>query len=108
MRSLSSEQNHATFGRQDAEFEQLKKERDEPLTRERAARTEAEPAQRSEGDGLGSGIHSMRERTELVGGFFGLSPTLGAGTKIEEASIPLDGGSERRIEPLDDFSNGGQ
>ena len=35
MRSLSSEQNHATFGRQDAEFEQLKKERDELLTRER-------------------------------------------------------------------------
>jgi hypothetical protein len=92
MRSLSSEQNHAIFGRQDAEFEQLKQERDELLTRER----------------LGRGIHSMRERTELVGGFFGLSPTLGAGTKIEEASIPLDGGSERRIEPLDDFSNGGQ
>jgi signal transduction histidine kinase len=107
MRFLSSEQNHAIFGRQDAEFEQLKKERDELLTRERAARTEAEPAQRSEGDGLGRGIHSMRERTELVGGIFGLSPTLGAGTKIE-ASIPLDGGSERRIEPLDDFSNGGR
>ncbi len=49
----------------------------------------------------------MRERTELVGGTFGLSPTLAAGTKIE-ASIPLDGGSERRIEPLDDFSNGGR
>ena len=49
----------------------------------------------------------MRERAELVGGTFGLSPTLGAGTKIE-ASIPLDGSSERRIEPLDDFSNGGR
>ena len=107
MRFSSSEQNHAIFGGQDAEFEQLKKERDELLTRERAPRTEAEAAQRSEGDGLGSGIHSMRERTELVGGTFGLSPTLGAGTKIE-ASIPLDGSSERRIEPLDDFSNGGR
>jgi signal transduction histidine kinase len=85
----------------------VKKERDELLTRERAARTEAEAAQRSEGDGLGRGIHSMRERTELVGGTFGLSPTLGTGTKIE-ASILLDGGSERRIEPLDDFSNGGR
>ena len=49
----------------------------------------------------------MRERTELVGGTFGLSPTLGTGRKIE-ASILLDGGSERRIEPLDDFSNGGR
>jgi signal transduction histidine kinase len=107
MRSLSSEQNHAIFGRQGAEFEQLKKERDELLTRERAARTEAEAARRSEGDGLGRGIHSMRERTELVGGAFGLSSTLAARTKIE-ASIPLDGGSERRIEPLDDFSNGGR
>ena len=29
MRFSSSEQNHAIFGRQDAEFEQLKKERDE-------------------------------------------------------------------------------
>lgn len=104
---MSSEQNHAIFGRQDAEFEQLKKERDELLTRERAARTEAELAQRSEGDELGRGIHSMRERTELVGGTLGLSSTSGAGTKIE-ASIPLDGGSERRIEPLDDFSNGGR
>jgi PAS domain S-box-containing protein len=62
--------------------------------------------QASEGHGPGRGIHSMRERTELVGGTFGLSSTSGAGTKIE-ASIPLDGGSERRIEPLDDFSNGG-
>ena len=107
MRSLSSEQNHAILGRQDAEFEQLKKERDGLLTRERAARTEPEAVQRSEGNGLGRGIHSMRERTELVAGTFGLSPTLGTGTKIE-ASIPLDGGSERRIEPLDDFSNGGR
>jgi hypothetical protein len=107
MRFLSSEQNHAIFGRQDAEFEQLKKERDELLTRERAARTEAEAARRSEGDGLGRGIHSMREWTELVGSTFGVSPTLGAGTKVE-ASIPLDGGSERRIEPLDDFSTGGR
>jgi signal transduction histidine kinase len=107
MRFLSSEQNHAIFGRQDAEFEQLKKERDELLTRERAARTEAEAARRSEGDGLGRGIHSMRERTELVGSTFGVSSTLGAGTKVE-ASIPLDGGSERRIEPLDDFSTGGR
>ena len=49
----------------------------------------------------------MRERTELVGGIFGLSPTVGAGTKIE-TSISLDGGSERRIEPLDAFSNGGR
>jgi PAS domain S-box-containing protein len=63
--------------------------------------------QASEGHGPGGGIHSMRERTELVGGTFGLSSTSGAGTKIE-ASIPLDGGSERRIEPLDDFSNGGR
>lgn len=51
MRFLSSEQHHAIFGRQDAEFEQVKKERDELLTRERAARTEAEAAQRSEGEG---------------------------------------------------------
>ena len=51
MRFLSSEQNHVIFGRQDAEFEQAKKERDELLTRERAARTEAEAAQRSEGEG---------------------------------------------------------
>lgn len=107
MRFSSSEQNRAVFGRQDAEFEQLKKERDGLLTRERAAPTEAEAAQRSEGDGLGRGIHSMRKRTELVGGTFGLSPTLGTCTKIE-ASIPLDGGSERRIEPLDDFSTGGR
>jgi signal transduction histidine kinase len=49
----------------------------------------------------------MRERTELVGGTFRLYSTPGAGTKIE-ASIPLDGGSERRTEPLDDFSNGGR
>ena len=46
MRFSSSEQNRAVFGRQDAEFEQLKKERDEFLARERAARTEAEAAQR--------------------------------------------------------------
>jgi PAS domain S-box-containing protein len=63
--------------------------------------------QASEGDRSGRGIHSMRERAELVGGTFRLSSTPGAGTKIE-ASIPLDGGSERRMEPLDDFSNGGR
>ena len=63
--------------------------------------------QASEGDGAGRGIHSMRERTELVGGTFRLYSTPGAGTKIE-ASIPLDGGLERRMEPLDDFSNGGR
>src|ERR687894_612440 len=43
----SSEQNRgAISSRQDAEFEQLKRERDELLARERAARAEAEAARR--------------------------------------------------------------
>jgi len=47
----------------------------------------------SEGDGdngvPGRGLHSMRERAELVGGAVRLSSTPGAGTKIE-ASVPLN------------------
>ncbi len=43
MRFSGSAQNRRTaFGRRDAEFERLKKERDELLIRERAARAEAE------------------------------------------------------------------
>jgi PAS domain S-box-containing protein len=47
----------------------------------------------SESDGdngvPGRGLHSMRERAELVGGAVRLSSTPGAGTKIE-ASVPLN------------------
>jgi PAS domain S-box-containing protein len=47
----------------------------------------------SEGDGdngvPGRGLHSMRERAELVGGSVRLSSTPGAGTRIE-ASVPLN------------------
>jgi signal transduction histidine kinase len=44
----------------------------------------------------GRGLHSMRERTELVGGALTLSSAPGSGTKIE-ASVPLNtnGGGRR-------------
>jgi signal transduction histidine kinase len=47
----------------------------------------------SEGDGdngvSGRGLHSMRERAELVGGAVRLSSAPGSGTRIE-ASVPLN------------------
>ncbi len=47
----------------------------------------------SEGDGdngvPGRGLHSMRERAELVGGALKLSSTPGMGTTIQ-ASVPLN------------------
>jgi len=60
MRFSDSEQNRrAAFGRRDAEFERLKKERDELLIRERAARTEAEESR-----------ERMREVLESIGDAF--------------------------------------
>jgi signal transduction histidine kinase len=52
----------------------------------------------------GRGLHSMRERAELVGGALTLSSAPGAGTKIE-ASVPLNanrGGSRGRTKVTDE------
>jgi PAS domain S-box-containing protein len=60
MRFSGSEQNRrAAFGRRDADLERLKKERDELIARERAARTEAEEAR-----------ERMREILESIGDAF--------------------------------------
>ncbi len=87
MRFSDSEQNRrAAFGRRDAEFERLKKERDELLIRERAARTEAEESR-----------ERMREVLESIGDAFFALDRQWRLTYVNDRVINLTGQSQEEL-----------
>jgi PAS domain S-box-containing protein len=87
MRFSGSEQNRrAAFGRRDDEFERLKKERDELLIRERAARAEAEESR-----------ERMREVLESIGDAFFALDRQWCLTYVNDRVINLTGQSQEEL-----------
>ena len=87
MRFSGSEQNRrAAFGRRDAEFERLKKERDELLIRERVARAEAEESR-----------ERMREVLESIGDAFFTLDQQWRLTYVNDRVVTLTGRSREEL-----------